>query len=234
MRKALNENPVVQAALIGVLAIVGGLMLLMRMGGSDEPAAEAPVAAAPATDSAAAAPAAGAPATDPTAAAPATGTRGARRRGRRPALPERFKAGPGLPADVVDAYDAGDAVVVLVVNDARDRRPAAEDDACRLCSRARARRSSSSTSATSPTTRGSPRASTSTGPRRWSSLRPKALTDGPMPSAVVSYGFRGAAQRRAGARGRAVQGPRRTCPTTRSRDPLPLRLAGAARAAPRR
>ena len=74
MRKAINENPVVQAALIGVLVIVGGLMLLMRMGGSDEPAAEAPVAAAPATDSAAAAPAAGAPATDPATAAPATGT----------------------------------------------------------------------------------------------------------------------------------------------------------------
>ena len=53
-----------------------------------------------------------------------------------------------------------------------------------------------------------------------------------MPTAVVSYGFRGDGQRPAGARGRALQGPRGPARTTRSRDPLPLRLpvrrAGAA------
>ena len=191
MRKAINENPVVQAALIGVLVIVGGLMLLMRMGGSDEPAAEAPVAAAPATDSAAAAPAAGAPATDPTAAAPATGTPAPA--GAAPAgAPGTFKAGPGLPEEIVAAYDAGDAVVVLVVNER------GIDDR-RLKTMVQTLKSNPGAAVfvvdvryVADYTRITEGVDLDRTPALVV-LRPKALTEGSMPSAVVSYGFRGEA-----------------------------------------
>ncbi|HXV53622.1 MAG TPA: hypothetical protein VD765_10385 [Solirubrobacterales bacterium] len=191
MRKAINENPVVQAALIGVLVIVGGLMLLMRMGGSDEPAAEAPVAAAPATDSAAAAPAAGAPATDPTAAAPATGTPAPA--GAAPAgAPGTFKAGPGLPEEIVAAYDAGDAVVVLVVNER------GIDDR-RLKTMVQTLKSNPGAAVFVVDVRDVAdysRITEGVDLDRTPALvvlRPKALTEGSMPSAVVSYGFRGEA-----------------------------------------
>ena len=191
MRRAINENPVVQAALIGVLVIVGGLMLLMRMGGSDEPAAEAPVAAAPATDSAAAAPAAGAPATDPTAAAPATGTPAPA--GAAPAgAPGTFKAGPGLPEEIVAAYDAGDAVVVLVVNER------GIDDR-RLKTMVQTLKSNPGAAVFVVDVRDVAdysRITEGVDLDRTPALvvlRPKALTEGSMPSAVVSYGFRGEA-----------------------------------------
>lgn len=191
MRKAINENPVVQAALIGVLVIVGGLMLLMRMGGSDEPAAEAPVAVAPATDSAAAAPAAGAPATDPTAAAPATGTPAPA--GAAPAgAPGTFKAGPGLPEEIVAAYDAGDAVVVLVVNER------GIDDR-RLKTMVQTLKSNPGAAVFVVDVRDVAdysRITEGVDLDRTPALvvlRPKALTEGSMPSAVVSYGFRGEA-----------------------------------------
>lgn len=191
MRRAINENPVVQAALIGVLVIVGGLMLVMRMGGSDEPAAEAPVAAAPATDSAAAAPAAGAPATDPTAAAPATGTPAPA--GAAPAgAPGTFKAGPGLPEEIVAAYDAGDAVVVLVVNER------GIDDR-RLKTMVQTLKSNPGAAVFVVDVRDVAdysRITEGVDLDRTPALvvvRPKALTEGSMPSAVVSYGFRGEA-----------------------------------------
>ena len=191
MRKAINENPVVQAALIGVLVVVGGLMLLMRMGGSDEPAAEAPVAIAPATDSAAAAPAAGAPTTDPTAAAPATGTPAPA--GAAPAgAPGTFKAGPGLPEEIVAAYDAGDAVVVLVVNER------GIDDR-RLKTMVQTLKSNPGAAVFVVDVRDVAdysRITEGVDLDRTPALvvlRPKALTEGSMPSAVVSYGFRGEA-----------------------------------------
>ena len=191
MRRAINENPVVQAALIGVLVVVGGLMLLMRMGGSGEPAAEAPVAAAPATDSAAAAPAAGAPATDPTAAAPATGTPAPA--GAAPAgAPGTFKAGPGLPEEIVAAYDAGDAVVVLVVNER------GIDDR-RLKTIVQTLKSNPGAAVFVVDVRDVAdysRITQGVDLDRTPALvvlRPKALTEGSMPSAIVSYGFRGEA-----------------------------------------
>ena len=43
MREKINDNPVAQVALLGVLVLVVGFLLLTRMGGSEEtPAAPAP------------------------------------------------------------------------------------------------------------------------------------------------------------------------------------------------
>ena len=191
MRKAINENPVVQAALIGLLVIVGGLMLLMRMGGSDEPAAEAPVAAAPATDPAAAAPTAGAPAADPTAAAPATGTPAPADAAPAGASGD-LKAGPGLPKEIVAAYDAGDAVVLLVVNER------GIDDR-RLKTLVQTLKSNPGAAVFTVDVRDVAdysRITEGVDLDRTPALvvlRPKALTEGSMPTAVVSYGFRGEA-----------------------------------------
>ncbi len=118
MREKLNENPMMQIAVIGVLILVVGFIFLTRMKGSDTPAPPATTAADPATagittpGATAMAAVAAATSTDPAAvptdgsvpvaAAPLTG-----------AVSE-FTPGRGLPKSVVKAYDSGAAVALLV------------------------------------------------------------------------------------------------------------------------
>ena len=175
MRKAINENPVVQAGLVGVLALAVGLMLLMRTGGSgedtattDAAATQAVAAGTPESDASATAtatPATPAP-TDPAtgAAAPATPDAAAAT-----GAPTDFKPGPGLPADLVNAYDDGKAVALMIFNDdgIDDRELKAIVGQVALARGRRRLRDRSRR--TSRTTRGSPGASTSTAPRRSSS-----------------------------------------------------------------
>ncbi len=128
MRKALNENPMVQIAILAVLAVGVGLLLLTRMGGGSDTAATsptspttastAPTTGAPATSTdAAAAPAPATPdpsTTAPSAPAPSTD---APATSPDPAVTGgvgEFTAGPGLPQPVVTAYEGGSAVVLLV------------------------------------------------------------------------------------------------------------------------
>lgn len=112
MREALNENPVVQVAIVGLLTVAVGFLLMTRVaggGGSEETSAEPSsaaeeVVAAPEPGTDGAGTASGgveAPATDTAAAAP-TG---------------EFAAGPGLPARVVSVHEDGKAVVVLVTRE---------------------------------------------------------------------------------------------------------------------
>ena len=124
MRKAINENRTVQLALVGVLALFGGLFLLKGMGGGDSSAATAPVAptdagVAPATG----APSTTAPATDPAtgAALPTSSTTAAPTSGT--GVPANLVPGPGLPKGLVPAYKHGKAIVLLV------RRAGGTDDA---------------------------------------------------------------------------------------------------------
>ncbi len=109
MRKALNENPIVQVVMLGILGIVVAFLFMTRVMSQEEggnPAAdEAPT---PAATTAGAAPAI-VPTTDqpaPAADAPAAA----------PAVAIGFEAGAGLPKSVVDAYESGDVVAMLVVN----------------------------------------------------------------------------------------------------------------------
>lgn len=99
MRQKLNENPVAQIALIGVLALVAGYFVLSGMGGGEEEAGEgeagAPTSAV--TGEAAEGTAGGTALTAPTAVA-APGDR-------------------SLPRPVEQAYERGETVVVLVVRD---------------------------------------------------------------------------------------------------------------------
>ena len=115
MREKLNDNPVAQVALLGLLVLVVGFLLLTRMGGSEEPAAPAPTdASLPVTPDATATAtpdATGAvPVTPATPVTPDTGAAPV------PGGESDFKAGPGLPEPVVAAYDANKVVVLLVVN----------------------------------------------------------------------------------------------------------------------
>jgi hypothetical protein len=120
MRQAINENRYVQLALLGVLALVGGLFLMKSKGGGEEattttPPATTGVATTTGTDAAAAGATTGASLT--TADTATTGTTGA------PAatlpvaapVPVEMVPGPGLPRDLLAAYGRGEAVVLLVV-----------------------------------------------------------------------------------------------------------------------
>ena len=114
MRDKINGNPVVQAAIVGVLVLVAGFLLLTRVmggGSSEEPVADpaGTVSPAPVDDASAAA----VPSTDATgtaAAVPAAGVVVAAPAG-------EFVAGPGLPKDVVKAYDGGKTIVLLVIRE---------------------------------------------------------------------------------------------------------------------
>jgi hypothetical protein len=119
MRKALNENPKVQAGVIALL-LVGGVLLFMKMSkGADtgaatatDPAATAATSApgAVSADGVVPAPATGAaapvtPTAAPIAPTAASGT----------VSPEALVPGPGLPRDVAQAFARGNAVVLLIV-----------------------------------------------------------------------------------------------------------------------
>lgn len=128
MREKLNDNPVMQMAVIGLLVIVVGFLFVTRMrsasdsGGGTPPPTTTP-AATPPTDPAAASAAPATAPTDPAAAsdpaaaadptAAATGIPSAA-----PAVGSGtvndFKPGPGLPKSVVKAYDSGNAVALLI------------------------------------------------------------------------------------------------------------------------
>jgi len=123
VRRAANENPVVQMALIGALVAVFAFMFYTRVlsGGSEADSAttESSTATTPTvttpTDTAPAVPGAAAPAAPGTApgAVPAptppsdgTGASG------------NFESGPGLPEPVAAAYNAGEAVALLIIRQA--------------------------------------------------------------------------------------------------------------------
>jgi hypothetical protein len=97
MREKLNENPLAQAAVIGVLLVLGLLMLMtMKGGGESEPAA--PEAEAPVT-------ATSAPAITPAGEAPATASTVA------PPVAE------APPKAVTSAWNSGATVVLLIVRE---------------------------------------------------------------------------------------------------------------------
>jgi hypothetical protein len=104
MRNALNNNPIAQIAIVGVLLVVGALLvsggLMKKDSGSTEATVDTGTAAVPEAGSPAAT--AGAPTGAATAAAP--GSSG---------LP--VVEGPPLPRSVRSAYQGGKVVVLLVV-----------------------------------------------------------------------------------------------------------------------
>jgi hypothetical protein len=173
MRERLNENPMAQVALIGVLLVAAALMLLKPFGGggeSEESAGDEVAAVSteePAVEGAASSP--GAVPAETAATAP---------------LPPR-----PLPTRFMAAYDSGKTVVLLVVDDG------GIDD--RLVARSTSRLATMSGVATFivPASKIARYASITdgVGVNRVPALlvvRPKRLSHG-QPTASVSYGFQG-------------------------------------------
>jgi hypothetical protein len=117
VRKALNDNPLVQIGILAVLALLVGFLLITRMSHKSsessttttaESSAAGSVAPPTSSESTATTPSSTAPDAAATPVAP-TGTGGAG------AAAGKFVAGPGLPAAVVNAYNDNRVVVLLVV-----------------------------------------------------------------------------------------------------------------------
>jgi hypothetical protein len=122
VRKALNENPVAQIAVLGVLVVVVGFLLLARVAGKSggDSSATSPTASGASATSASADGSSTAGTTPPATSsdeAPSTPSDGATvppTGSVSDAAVGKFVAGPGLPASVVKAY-ADDKTVVLLV-----------------------------------------------------------------------------------------------------------------------
>jgi uncharacterized iron-regulated membrane protein len=199
MRAKLNKNPLAQIGLIAVLALVAGLVFMMRMGASTEeavPAATDPAATEPAPDPAAApastdptSPASAAPATAPSAAPAPVASPSAPAPAATGAVPSTFVAGPGLPAPVVHAYEQGKTVVLMVT------RHGGIDDR-RVRDAVKALKSSSKVVVFFTVIKHVARYSRITQgvdldrSAALIVLSPKSVTKGPMPEATVSYGYR--------------------------------------------
>jgi hypothetical protein len=100
MREKLNENPMAQVALIGVLLVLAAVFLLSKMGGGSEEEEEGGSAAA-----------------DAAVAAVATELEAGGQPLRLPAPGSGPGAAPAPPRAVVDAVDAGETVAILFVRD---------------------------------------------------------------------------------------------------------------------
>jgi len=125
VRRALNDNPVAQIAVLGVLAVVVAFLLMTRVmhkssdssSTSTTPSATSTAVAPGATtpDATAAAPTAAAPSSPSTVApAPAAPAPSA---GAASGLSSKLVAGPGLPKPVARAYADDKAIVLLVFSD---------------------------------------------------------------------------------------------------------------------
>src|SRR5262245_40915373 len=110
MRKAVNDNPVVQAAIVGLLLIAAAFLFMTRIAGSGSES-EQP---ATSTDVTGLETSSGTSAQSVTPIEPASAPGGASSEGAPPASGADFEAGPGLPKPVVGAYDSGKTVVLLI------------------------------------------------------------------------------------------------------------------------
>ena len=99
MREKLNDNPMAQVALVGVLLVVAAVFLLGKMGGSEEEEGE------------------GSPAADAAVAAVASELEAGQQPLSLPPPGSGLGAAPAPPRAVVDAFDAGETVAILFVRD---------------------------------------------------------------------------------------------------------------------
>lgn len=195
MREKLNDNPLLQVAVLGVLALIVGFLLITRMGGSSSDTTT-PAATTPApTDTTATA----TTATTPAATTPATATAPVTP-GVTPAAPAApatpvpaagdFKAGPGLPKGVVNAYEKGQVVALLIVDD-----KGVDDQKLKAIVTSLNKRPDTTLFVVkSKDIADYSRIAQGVDLQQTPALvvlRPKKLTKGPTPTATIEYGFRG-------------------------------------------
>jgi Co/Zn/Cd efflux system component len=117
MRNAINNNPMVQIGVIGVLVVVVGLFMMMNLSkkSSSHPASSA--SATPGASSSSPTGGTSVPLTPEGSAPPtssgSTGVTPPATSGT--VTPSALIPGPGLPAPVIKAWKGGDAVVLLLV-----------------------------------------------------------------------------------------------------------------------
>jgi hypothetical protein len=198
MRKALNDNPIVQIGALAALALLVGFLLITRMSHkspdsssatstSSSSAASVASPSASSSDAAATTPSTATPDATSSALSTPAPTGSAAPAAAAPA--GDFVAGPGLPAAVVDAYKADRVVVLLVV-----RRNGIDDEAVKRSVESMA---GSANVALFVTNAGHiarySRIAAGVNVDRVPALivlRPRKLAHG-TPTALVSYGFRG-------------------------------------------
>jgi hypothetical protein len=132
MRKALNENPVVQVVMLGVLGIVVAFLFMTRVMGGDSATSDTASTTDTSTTTATTAPTATPPAV-PAATTPVPSAGDVAADAAAVAAGPGFEAGAGLPQSVVSAYESGDVVALLVVQrkGTEDRQLEAELDSVR-------------------------------------------------------------------------------------------------------
>lgn len=106
MRQALNDNPIVQLAMVGLLLVVGVLFVLPQVKGGGSSEQPAPATATTTTPTAATTGGATSTTVSPTTTATT---------GESPSLTATPPPPQPLPRPVMRAYDHGETVVVLVV-----------------------------------------------------------------------------------------------------------------------
>ena len=198
MRKALNDNPVAQIAVLGVLVVIVGFLLMTRVvhksGDSDSAATSTPPRPPPAPADTTGAPTSPSPAVGDDSSKHRLRPRWRRRPPRPPArrpAPQLggFVAGPGLPAPVVKAYADDKAVVLFVF-----RHGGIDDSAVRASvERLRGRSDLAVFVTHAANIARYARITEGVDVNRVPALivvRPRHLTHG-TPTASVSYGFRG-------------------------------------------
>lgn len=123
MRDAINNNPVVQIGVVGVLVVIVGFFLMTNLKkGSTHPTPAASSSASAAGATSAGATPSGVPGTTSPAPAgstasalPAPSSTGSVSVAGGAVTPASLIPGPGLPAPVVDAWKHGDAIALLIV-----------------------------------------------------------------------------------------------------------------------
>jgi hypothetical protein len=117
MREQLNNNPVVQISVIGVLVVVVGLFFMLNMKKKDTSASTATPATASGVSSSLGGTTTpigpGASTASPVAAAPSVAATPSVSAGS--VTPDALVPGPGLPRPVVSAWKSGDAIALLIV-----------------------------------------------------------------------------------------------------------------------
>jgi hypothetical protein len=119
MREALNENPVVQAVLVGILLLAAAVLLLTQLGGSSSSSSDsastqtASVTTADGTTGDISASTSGnTTSINATVTTPPAGTASATSSPTVPVGP--FAAGPGVPRSLVEDHKAGKTVVLYI------------------------------------------------------------------------------------------------------------------------
>jgi len=120
MRQAINSNPMVQVAVIGVLILLVGVFFMMNMKKKGSASSSTPTSPTAASATGTATPGSSSAGTASPTLVPGASAGAGSSSASAPSIsgsvsPDALVPGPGLPRPVVAAWKGGDAVVLLIV-----------------------------------------------------------------------------------------------------------------------